>query len=190
MFNKSGMLEKIKKPSKKMGCLGALILFFVLLFIIRLPSWVKGNKSETELTTSHYENDTEYTPYENEPEYESEATTETTTGAATKEQTTRASSTSAQTTKVTSNRTGIDPEFKEFWDSYEKFYDTYIYCMSHTDEFSTSEYLAIMSQYADFAEKAEAYNKNDDDLTDEEVKYMAAVQARVTAKLTYASMTT
>lgn len=184
MFNKSSVLGKIKGDKKKLGCLGAFIILFVLLAIIRLPSLVRGNKSEIGLTTSHYEYDNRES--ENETETTNAVTTETTTEATTERQTTAASTTDAQTTK----RTGIDPDFKAFWDSYEKFYDTYIYCMSHKDEFSTSEYLAVMTQYADFTEKAEAYDENDDDLTDEEVKYMAAVQARVMSKLTYASIAT
>lgn len=179
MFNKSSVLGKIKGGKKRIGCLGIFIIFMILSIIIAVSSGRdKDYKSETRLTD--YESKAENTTYDSfESGYETEATTEITTETTIK----------AQTTKRASNRAGIDPDFKEFWDSYEKFYDTYIYCMNHKDEFSTSEYLDVMSQYADFVEKAEAYDENDDDLTNEEIEYMAAVQARVMAKLTYASMT-
>lgn len=84
-------------------------------------------------------------------------------------------------------RTGIDPDFKAFWDSYEAFVDKYVKFMKDPDSMNdTVEYLSLVSQYADFCAKADAYDE--DDLTNEEIAYMTKVEARVAAKLADAAL--
>lgn len=97
-----------------------------------------------------------------------EATTEETTAATTTE-------------KVTEKRTGIDPEFKAFWDGYEKYMDSYVKFMNNPNP-SSAEYLKVMSEYQSWLAKIDAY-EDDDTLTNEEINYMTAVQLRVSAKL-------
>lgn len=81
-------------------------------------------------------------------------------------------------------KTGIDPEFKEFWDSYVKFMDSYVNAMKDP---GSSDYLRALADYEDFIDKAAEY-EDDDNLTDEELKYMAAAQAKIVAKYAEAAL--
>ena len=81
---------------------------------------------------------------------------------------------------------GIRPEFKELMDSYEKFIDEYCTFMQGymSGNLSTDmmlEYLTILAQYADFAEKIDGVDESE--LTDEELAYYIGVTARVSQKL-------
>ncbi|MBQ8944088.1 MAG: zinc-ribbon domain-containing protein [Clostridia bacterium] len=78
-------------------------------------------------------------------------------------------------------RTGIDPDFKAFWDSYEKFIDSYVKIMTDPNALYSLEYLNMIAEYAEWAEKVDDWDE--DDLTAEEIAYMNKVNARVAAKM-------
>ena len=104
---------------------------------------------------------------------------ETTVSETTAETTTEA--TTLETTTVAKARTGIDPDFKAFWDSYESFIDSYVKIMKDPSALYSFEYLNMVAEYADWAAKVDGYDESD--LTEEEVKYMNDVTARVTSKM-------
>lgn len=78
-------------------------------------------------------------------------------------------------------RTGIDPDFKKFWDSYEAFIDSYVKLMTDPSALYSLEYLNMVAEYAEWAEKADDWDE--DELTAEEVAYMTEVNARIAAKM-------
>lgn len=88
---------------------------------------------------------------------------------------------------TTDNATdGIRPEFKEAMDSYEAFYTEYCDFMKAYSENPTD--LTLLAEYADMLVKAEEMNKafeawDEDELSDEELKYYLDVNNRVTKML-------
>lgn len=91
-----------------------------------------------------------------------------------------------RTEKPAEKRNGVDPAFKDFWDGYEKYMDSYIKFMSSPDAIGTAEYFKVLAEYTDWCAKADEYDESE--CTDEEVKYMLEVQSRVSAKLMQASL--
>lgn len=77
---------------------------------------------------------------------------------------------------------GIRPEFKEAMDSYVAFYEEYADFMKKYKESDNAlemlgEYTEYMSRLADFAEKMDEWDE--EEMSDEELKYYVDVQARV-----------
>lgn len=77
---------------------------------------------------------------------------------------------------------GIRPEFKEAMDSYEAFYTEYCEFMKEYNENPTD--LTLLAKYADMLVKAEEMNEafeawNEDELSNEELKYYLDVNNRV-----------
>lgn len=83
-------------------------------------------------------------------------------------------------------RSGIRPEFKAAMDSYEAFYDEYIALMKKYSANPTD--LSLLTQYMDLLSKTEEMDKSfeqwdEDDMSDEELKYYLEVNLRVSQKL-------
>ena len=76
---------------------------------------------------------------------------------------------------------GISPEFKKFWDEYESFVNSNAAVLNDK---TNPDYQTISDRYDGYVKKAAEY-ENDENLTDEEVDYMASAHARISAK--YAS---
>jgi len=81
---------------------------------------------------------------------------------------------------------GIDPEFKEAMDKYEEFFDEYVEFMKkYKESTDTSEmmddYLDYMEDYAETMEALE--DIEDEELTDEELKYYTDTMLRINKKL-------
>lgn len=81
---------------------------------------------------------------------------------------------------------GVTPEFKEFMDSYEAFFDEYVDFMKEFNDSEDTigmlaEYSDYMSRYADAMEKME--DIDDDDLSTEDYAYYIDVMSRVQKKL-------
>ena len=76
---------------------------------------------------------------------------------------------------------GISPEFKNFWDDYESFMDSYAPVIKDKNN---PDYKERSDRYDGYVKKAAQY-ENSEKLTDEEVDYMASAHARISAK--YAS---
>ena len=80
---------------------------------------------------------------------------------------------------------GISPEFKNFVDSYEAFYNEYVEFLTNYDsgDFSMiAKYASLVAKAEELDKKAEAY-QDDDDLTTEELNYLLNAQARIQQKL-------
>lgn len=71
----------------------------------------------------------------------------------------------------------IAPEFKEFWDEYEKFMKKYVSVMNDPEN---KDYEKLTEQYSKYSEKAAEY-ENSEALTDNEIRYMTDAQAKITA---------
>jgi len=78
-------------------------------------------------------------------------------------------------------RTGIDPEFKEFWDSYYEFMKSYSELIDDPDA-NPVKYAQVMIKYNEFLEKADYY-ENDYDITEKELIYMNETIAKINALL-------
>ena len=82
---------------------------------------------------------------------------------------------------------GINPELKEFLDSYEKFVDKYVEFMkSYMSDTSNvtkmlTEYTEIMEEYTDFMEKVEAYDT--ETMSAMDARYYIEVTSRCTQKM-------
>ena len=78
----------------------------------------------------------------------------------------------------------ISPELKDFLDSYEKFMDQYCAFLENYNTADTSQmlrYIELMAQYADFADKADAWNETE--MTDAETVYYVETLNRINVKL-------
>ena len=78
----------------------------------------------------------------------------------------------------TLKRGGVAPEFKKFWDEYESFMDSYATVLNDKDN---PDYRELEEHYKGYVKKAAEY-ENSEELTAEEVDYMAAAHARISAK--------
>lgn len=81
---------------------------------------------------------------------------------------------------------GIRPEIKEALDSYEEFFEAYCeiiekYQEDPSDLSVAKDYLTFTAQYADTLSEFEDFD--DQDLNDEELKYYAEVNTRITKML-------
>lgn len=82
---------------------------------------------------------------------------------------------------------GVDPDLKEFLDSYEAFMDEYVVFMKkYKDDPGNaismlSEYAVIMEKYTDFAEKIDKYDSNE--MSTEDAKYYLEVINRCNQKM-------
>lgn len=167
------IISKFKSFNKFLRTVSLIGFIIVLLVILSVFKGFRGPDKKTEDTPAAV-----VTESTTEPTYEisvSEAVTETTTEATTV-------TTTEATTEKKTERTGIDPDFKAFWDEYEAYMDRYIKFMKNPDP-SSLEYLSVIAEYADWLEKSDAYEENKGGLTNEEIAYMTAVQLRVNAKL-------
>ena len=169
------IISKFKSFNKFLRTVSLIGFIIVLLVILSVFKGFRGPDKKTEDTPAAVvtESTTESSYEDTAPE--TEAVTETTTEATTV-------TTTEVTTEKKTERTGIDPDFKAFWDEYEAYMDKYIKFMKNPDP-SSLEYLSIIAEYADWLEKSDAYEENKGGLTNEEIAYMTAVQLRVNAKL-------
>lgn len=81
--------------------------------------------------------------------------------------------------------TSVDIKDPSLVDSYEAFYDQYVEFLSSYDasDFSMlAEYTELVGKAAEFDQKAEAY-QDEDDLTPEELKYLLDAEIRIEQKL-------
>lgn len=171
------VLKWFKKLSLKKKLIAIAVLALAIMMIFSKISGGSRKDNSDKTTTSTKEVQTTEAQAEITTESTTNRTTETTT-----ESTTQSTSAQSETTEKTETKKhGIDPEFKAFWDGYEKFMDSYIKFMKNPDV-TSSEYLRFMADYQDYLDKTSEY-ENDDDLTDEEYKYMTEVELRVSAKL-------
>lgn len=168
------VLKWFKKLSLKKKLIAIAVLALAIMMIFSKISGGSRKDNSDKTTTSTKEVQTTEAQAEITTESTTNRTTETTTESTTQ-------STSAQSETTETKKHGIDPEFKAFWDGYEKFMDSYIKFMKNPDV-TSSEYLRFMADYQDYLDKTSEY-ENDDDLTDEEYKYMTEVELRVSAKL-------
>ena len=82
---------------------------------------------------------------------------------------------------------GVDPEVKDFLDSYEEFVDEYVEFMKKYQSDSSNtismlgEYSEMMQKYADFAEKIDKYDSTNMSAAD--YKYYIEVTTRCTQKM-------
>lgn len=88
----------------------------------------------------------------------------------------------ATETSVSTNDTGIDPDFKAAMDAYESFYEEYCDLLKKYSENPTD--LTLIGKYADMMVKAEGMDEafeewDEDDLNAEELKYYLDVNNRV-----------
>ncbi|RKM56798.1 zinc-ribbon domain-containing protein [Butyrivibrio sp. CB08] len=82
---------------------------------------------------------------------------------------------------------GVDPDLKEFLDSYEEFVDEYVDFMKKYNSDPNNmvsmlgEYGAMMQKYADFADKIDKYDS--DSMSTEDYKYYIEVTTRCAQKM-------
>ncbi len=82
---------------------------------------------------------------------------------------------------------GVDPDLKEFLDSYEKFVDEYVafmkkYLADPNNAVSMlTEYTEMMGKYIDFAKKIDQYDSKE--MSTEDAKYFLEVTTRCTQKM-------
>ena len=87
-------------------------------------------------------------------------------------------------TDTDNNNTAIRTELKEFLDSYEAFIDVYCEFMQNydsSDMLQLTEYAQLLSRYADFVEKADAWDE--EEMNTEELLYYTEVMAKSSQKL-------
>lgn len=161
------IIEKFKNAKLKSK---AVFILAVIIFIFIALGRVAGNSTDfivpdetTTLNTTVPQTSVSETTI---PETTTETVTETTL---------------TETTIAETSRTGIDPDFKAFWDSYEKFIDSYVKMMKDPSAIYSMEYLNMVAEYAEWAAKVDDYDE--ENLTAEEIKYMNEVNARVASKM-------
>ncbi len=87
----------------------------------------------------------------------------------------------------TEQASGVDPDLKEFLDSYEEFVDQYVEFMKKYNSDPNNmvsmlgEYGEMMQKYADFADKVDKYNS--DNMSTEDYKYYIEVTTRCAQKM-------
>ena len=92
--------------------------------------------------------------------------------------------TSAAATEAAGDSDGVTPELKEFLDSYEEFMNEYCDFLDHYDSDDLSqlmEYTSLMQKYAEYAEKADAYDEKD--MSNADLKYYIDVTSRIEKRL-------
>lgn len=79
---------------------------------------------------------------------------------------------------------GVDPDFKEYMDSYEKFMNEYCDFMesyNSADATQLLKYTQLVAEYAEYTSKVDSYNE--DNLSTEDYQYFVDVTARVDKRL-------
>ena len=92
----------------------------------------------------------------------------------------------AETKTAEKSNQGVDPELKEFLDSYEAFVDEYVvfmqqYSKNPTDLSLLARYTDIMQKYSDFAVKVEKYDTKE--MSTEDAAYYIEVTSRCSQKM-------
>ena len=106
-------------------------------------------------------------------------------GTSTVSQTAR-TKTSSETKAAAKSNQGVDPDLKEFLDSYEAFVDEYVvfmqqYSKNPTDLSLLARYTDIMQKYSDFAVKVEKYDTKE--MSMEDAAYYLEVTSRCSQKM-------
>ena len=169
------IVEKFKKMNTKNKVIAVVVAVLIVLILFgRLKSSFSRKEPEPVTTTA----------------VTTETTTETTTESTTEEETptetveeTEDEAEEEEDTTAKSSRTGVRKEFKEFWDSYVKFMDSYAEAMKNP---GSADYIRALADYVEFTDKADDW-EDADDLSDEEIKYMTAAQAKIAGKLVEAA---
>lgn len=91
-----------------------------------------------------------------------------------------------ETTAAAKSNQGVDPDLKEFLDSYEAFVDEYVvfmqqYSKNPTDLSLLARYTDIMQKYSDFAVKVEKYDTKE--MSTEDAAYYIEVTSRCSQKM-------
>ncbi len=96
--------------------------------------------------------------------------------------------TKSESTESTVSDAGVDPELKEFLDSYEAFVDEYIEFMNKYNDAGTNDVVSMLNDYteymkklADFSEKAQQYDQNT--MSTADLSYYLDVTNRINQKL-------
>lgn len=173
---------KIKK--KKTGCLVVIVIVAVIAIAIKVLS---GNSKQTDVHESPSDHTIAVTKNQTVSETEAQQTTAEETVLSESE-----SNTEEAADDPSALENVIRPEFKEFMDSYEAFYDEYIDFMERYKNADSSNMLAMMTdymnyleKYSEFTEKLDAIDENE--LTDAEALYYAEVTLRVSQKMLQAA---
>lgn len=92
----------------------------------------------------------------------------------------------AETKAAAESKQGVDPDLKEFLDSYEAFVDEYVvfmqqYSKNPTDLSLLARYTDIMQKYSDFAVKVEKYDTKE--MSTEDAAYYLEVTSRCSRKM-------
>lgn len=166
------------KVIKFVFLVAALVVLIVFVMLARIKSEQKIKTISTEDYTSLLESEN-YT--ESKSDYLPSAYS---TQTETKESSTTEPEKNNSITTGKQNDNGQPLGFKEFWDEYEDFVDSYVKVMNNPEN---PEYKEKTEQYKKYSETAEKY-ENDSSLTDEELEYMTGAQARISAKIAEASL--
>ena len=176
------IIEKFKKAERKKQAIYIVIAVIIVLAIFgRLKSSLSKKTDSAPVTT------TTVTVSQTEAETETTSRTTTVKKEMTEKETTDPESEETEEDEEKEeepSRTGIRKDFKDFWDSYVKFMDTYVDAMKNPD---SANYIRVLADYAEFTDKATDW-EDSDDLSDEEIKYMTAAQAKITAKYVEAAL--
>ena len=94
--------------------------------------------------------------------------------------------TSSETKAAEKSNQGVDPDLKDFLDSYETFVDEYVvfmqqYSKNPTDLSLLAKYADIMQKYSDFAVKVEKYDTKE--MSTEDAAYYIEVTSRCSQKM-------
>ena len=92
----------------------------------------------------------------------------------------------AETKAAAESKQGVDPDLKEFLDSYEAFVDEYVvfmqqYSKNPTDLSLLARYTDIMQKYSDFTVKVEKYDTKE--MSTEDAAYYLEVTSRCSRKM-------
>lgn len=160
--------------AKCKGSAGKVILTFViiLVIVIAILAIASKNNEKKEAIEKEENLSSELTEYTNEAE---------------DVDSTQKDESTAPSQKENSNSVkGIRPEFKAAMDSYEAFYDDYCDFMKKYEKNPSD--LTLLSEYSDMLLKSQEMNEkfeewDDEDLSNEELKYYLDVQTRISKKL-------
>lgn len=175
----------MKTKKKKIGCLTIIIIVILIAVIYNV---IGGKtKKDTDNIPS-----VETSAAEKISESVTEPVTETTISETDEEEMVPSESNTEVSTDTSVLENVIRPEFKEFMDSYETFYDEYIAFMVKYNSADSSDMLGMMTdymiyleKYSEFTEKLDAIDESE--LTDAEALYYAEVTMRVSQKMLQAA---
>ncbi|MBR6405746.1 MAG: DUF4190 domain-containing protein [Lachnospiraceae bacterium] len=87
---------------------------------------------------------------------------------------------------VREEQTGINPELKEFVDSYEAFVDEYVEFMENYDSSDAqmlADYTEMLTKLAVFEFKSNRYNESEEEMSEADAEYYSAAMMRISNKL-------